>query len=297
MDRLELLQDTIETLRLADFSVYLTEGLRRYFDIIAVGDFRIFVKVLVNINNLSPLEGHELRKFAMAFSSASFVVGGVAGMEPLRDNTIYHRFGNPCSNLQTFRNIVTGETVSRFTKRGQLLVSIDGSSLKRLREERGLTQKQLAQALNCTPKTIYRIEKHNRVQEGLFKRLLDYFGRNIEIGSIELKEPEGKIQIPISDPLKRAILQEYFRLRLSTTPFQTPVDFVLEEKSVLTPVSRNEAELRSKQRIAKSLSAILGCGVLHITKEEKRRRIPFISFSELHSISSKEEILEKCGEC
>lgn len=293
MDHSGLLQATVGALHEADFEVYYSEGLRKYFDFIAVREFKLFVKALINIDNLGQAEGSELKRFADAFSSQSFVVGEQAGMEPLREGVIYQRHGNPCVSLPTFRKILKGESVSRFTRRGQFLIGIDGSALKALREERGLSQDDLAAVLDCAGQTVYRIEKQNRIQEELFEKLVDYFGKSIEIGAVELKEPAGRTAIKISDPLKKDIVKEYFRLKLNMIAFETPLDFALEERPVLTPVSRTEAELRAKQRITKGLEDVLECGVVHITKEQRKRRIPAISFKELRQISSKEEILEK----
>jgi len=293
MTHSELLQNVVDSLHESEFEVYYNEGLRRYFDIIAVKDYKIFVKVLMNIDNLNSAEGNELNRFSDAFDSQSIVVGLRAGMEPLKDDVVYQRHGNPCVNPATFRRILRGESVSKFTKRGQFLVNIDGDALRELREEKGLTQDDLAHILECTGQTVYRMEKQNRIQEEQFEKLLDYFGRDIDIGSVQLNEPTGKIQMPVSDPLKREIVREYFRLKLDSMASRTPIDFVLEEKPILTPVSRTEAELRSKQRIAKNLEDILDCRILHITKESKNRRLPYLTFEGLHGITSKDELFEK----
>jgi predicted transcriptional regulator len=288
-----LLQGAVDALHEADFEVYFNEGLRKYFDVVGVRDFKVFVKALMNVDNLGVVEGGELHRFADAFSSQSIVVGERAGMELLKEDIVYQRAGNPCVSLPTFRRILKGDLVSRFTKRGQLLVGIDGGALRQLREQRGLTQDDLARALECTGQTVYRMENQNRAQEEVFEKLLDYFGKNIEIGAVELKEPAGKLEMPVSDPLKREIGREYIRLKLKSISLQTPIDFALEDKPILTPVSRTEAELRAKQRVAKSLEEALGCGVVHITKEERKRRLPSISFRELRGISSKDEMLER----
>lgn len=293
MPHSSLLQAAVDALHEADFEVYYSEGMRKYFDVIGVREFKVFVKALMNIDNLGPIEGAELHKFADAFSSQSFVVAERAGMEPLKEDVIYQRFGNPCVSIATFRRVLKGESVSHFTKRGQFLVNIDGDALRRLREQKGITQDELASVLNCTGQTIYRMESQNRVQEDLFERLIDYLGKNIEVGTIELKGPAGKSEMPVSDPLKKEIVREYVRLKLNSTMLQNPVDFVIEKQPILTPVSRSESELRAKQRVAKSLEEALGCSIVHVTKEEKERRLPAISFRELRLISSKEEIFDK----
>ncbi len=293
MTRSELLQEAVDALHDADFDVYFNEGLRQYFDLIGIREFRIFVKVLTNIDNLGAAEGSELKKFAKVFSAQSFVVGERAGMEPLREDVMYQRFDNPCVNAATFRRILKGESVSRFTKRGQFLVGIDGDTLRRLREQSGMSREDLARVLDCTGQTVYRMEKHNRVGEDLFERLVDYFGRDMDIGPVELRQPAGKLELPISDPLKKEIVREYFRLKLDNTTFQTQIDFALEEKPILTPISRTEGELRSKHRVAKGLAEVLDCDIIHITKERRNRRLSAISFEELHSLSSKKEMLER----
>lgn len=295
---MDLLQAVVDALQEAGFEAYFNQGLRKYFDIIAVREYKLFIKVLANIDNLGPVEGAELRRFSDAFSSSSLVVGERAGMGALEDDVIYQRHGNPCVALSTLGKLLKGESVSTFTRRGQLLVSIDGAGLKQLREERGISQDDLAKALECTGQTVYRIENQNRIQEDLFDKLVDFLGRDIRVGSIELSQPSGKVEVPVSDPLKKEIVREYLRLKLENIPLETPVDFALvgkavREQPVLTPVSRTEAELRSKQRVVKNLSDVLECGVVHITREKKVRRLPSISFEELHCISTKREILER----
>jgi predicted transcriptional regulator len=293
MDRSGLIAETIDSLHAEGFEAYFSEGLRQYFDIIAVGDFKLFLKVLVNIDNFGESEALELKRFSQAFGAQSFVIGERAGMDKLKDDVVFHRHGHPCVNITTFTKILSGEAVSRFTRRGQLLVGIDGDILRGMREKRGVSQEELARVLDCSGQAVYRMEKHNRVQEALLDRLLDYFGKDIEIGAVEIKEPAGNARIEISDPIKKKIVKEYFRLKLGNTAFETPIDFALKEKPLLTPVSRSEAELRSKHRIAKGLEEALDCRILHITKERRPRRLSCISFEELHGITSKDEVFER----
>lgn len=289
----ELLQGTVDVLHDSDFEVYYNEGLRRYFDLIGVREFKLFVKVLVNIDNLGSREGTELDKFADAFSSQSFVVGACAGMQSLEDDIVYNRFSNPCVNLHTFRKILRGQSVSRFTKRGQFLVSIDGDSLRKMREERGLSREDLAKILDCTGQTVYRIENQDRIQEELYEKLVDFFKEDIHMDVVKLRDSRKTAELRISDPIKREIIKEYLRLKLSTIAFDTPVDFAIDERPILTPVSKTEAELRAKQRVAKNLEVALECGVVHVTKERRKRRLPFICLDELRDMETKEEILDK----
>jgi putative transcriptional regulator len=289
----ELLQGTVDALQDSDFEVYYNEGLRRYFDLIGVREFKLFVKVLVNIDNLGAREGSELGKFAEAFDSQSFVVGERAGIQSLENDVVYNRFANPCVNLFTLRKILRGDSVSRFTKRGQLLVSIDGDTLRKMREERGLSREDMAKILQCTGQTVYRIENQNRIKEDLYEKLIDFFKEDIHMDVVKLRDTHDTAEVRISDPVKREIIREYLRLKLNTIAFDTPVDFAVDERPVLTPVSKTEAELRAKQRVAKNLEDVLGCGVVHVTKERKKRRLPYICLDELRDIESKEEILDR----
>ena len=293
ISRSELTQGVVNTLHGEDYSVYYNEGLRRYFDLIGIRETRLFIKILMNLDNLGRGEGNELRKFADAFSSHSIVVGDHAGGERLRDDVIYQRFENICINLDTFKEVIHGQSITTFTKRGQFLVSIDGGALKRFREEQGFSREDLAQKLNCSSQTIYRSEKQNRIQEELYEKLVKIF-KNEEFEKEAISTGVGRLtETRPQDPIKQDIMKEFFRLKLNAIAFDTPVDFALENKPVLTPVSRSELELRKKQRIAKNLEEVLGCDVVHITRVKKNRKLPHIYFDELKDIETKEEILER----
>lgn len=295
MSRSELIADISSFLESQGYEIYQIEGLRKYFDIVAVaeGEDRIFIKVLTNIDNLNSFEGCELRSFAKAFSSKTYVIGQKAGVEPLSDGVLYQRFGNDCLSPQTFKQLIGGDCVNRFTKRGQHLIGIDGEQLKEMRSVRGISQEDLATALGCSGQTVYRIECQNRIKEDLFEKLLDYLGDGIKEISVRIESPFGENELAVADPLKKKITKEYFRLKLRNTSFRIPIDFAIEEKPMITPVSASESELRAKQRVASGLSAALDCRIIHLTKEKKKRRLEYISFDELHSMSSKEEMFER----
>jgi predicted transcriptional regulator len=287
----ELVERVAGIMHHCDFTVYYNEGMRQYFDLIGIGKVRLFVKVLANIDNLRREEGEELRRFASAFSSESFIVGEHAGAESLADEVIYRRFDNPCMNSSTFLALLSGESVNRFTKRGHLLLSIDGSEVQKAREAAGLTREQLAEALNCAPKTIQRVEKENRIQEAIFESLLGVLEGIKPVGTLLTKDPNTN-QTP-QDPQKREVARQFLRLKLEAVSFKNPLDFAIEEKPLLSPLSRSEAELRRKQRVAGKLSDILECEVIHITAEKKTRRLHSISLEQLRKLHSKEELFEE----
>jgi len=156
-----------------------------------------------------------------------------------------------------------------------------------------MSREELAKALSCSGQTIYRMEKQNRAEEEMFERVLNFFGKEIQVPAIQITDGKTENEHELSDPIKKRIVGEYLRLKLENTAFSNPLDFALDERLLFTPVSRTESELRSKQKIAKSLETALDCKTVHITKEKKTRRLLAISFDELHAIASKEEILEK----
>jgi|GEM_PF-910224 len=300
----ELLHETADVLQDEGFTVYQSPGMMRYFDLIGVGDYKLFIKVLANVDNLHREEGSELNRLAGAFSSRAVIVGDHAGMEKLHDDIVYQRFKNLCVNLRTLKHLLSGESISRFTERGQLLVKVDGDKIRDLREEMGLTRNELAGLLGCSSQAVYRIETQDRMSEDTYEKALALFKRGFSLDGITtVKENRTDISKDVGynptqkgqlgDPLKRRVTSELTRLHFNSVSFNSPIDFALEDKPLLTPVSMSEAEMRRKQRVAKSLSEVLYCDVLHITRERRARRLPCISIDELKKAESKEEILEK----
>jgi len=287
----ELLRDTEKLLSSEGFEVYESFGLKRVFDYIASRDYKLFLKVLVNIDNLNRYDAGELAKFSNAFSSSAFVVGERAGSAYLEDHLIYERFGNYCLNLETLEDVISNGMPSRFTKRGQKLVRINGDALRSFRERNSITASEMAARLDTVVQTIYRCEEKNQITEDLFDRFVREFSYP------DIKKPlESRRILPgqaeLTDPLKKFVVGLLRELDVDIKTLHS-TDFALDDQPVLTPVSKTESEFRRKQRIAKNLEEALGCGLLHITKQKHRGRIPGVTIKELAKMQDKNELFEE----
>jgi len=285
------MSEVIGSLEREGFKVFLAHGLREVFDLIAVRDEKLLVKVLVNIDNFSESEGRELNRFAKSFKATCIIVGLRKGMDKLRSGVVYHRFSNPCISLETFKEFIGGNEPIRFTERGQFLVKVHPDLLKCMRKEKCMTQEDLANELGVSKQTIYRCEAYGRITEDMFEKFKELFGEDVFAG-VDLTPKEATFEQSKTDILRKRLYSLFSRLGFDTITFDSAIDFALEERPFLTPVTQSESEFRHKRRIIANLKDALDFQALFITKDEKSGRIPSISIKKIEKIENKDEFLD-----
>lgn len=281
-----LLSDVQSILEGADYQQYWPVGLREVFDILAVRqDDKLLLKVLSNIDSLRRDRAEDMLGFGAAFGADPYLVSEKSNTERMQDDVQYSRYSVSCITPKTLERVVSGQKVYKFTERGQTMVSLDSSELRKLRETRGLTQDDVADKIGVSKQSIYRYESHGHAEETAANKLVVFFGNSIlsetkarrSTSSYSGKYPEIYRALRNIDPDARGL--------------HNFLDFAVEERPILTPLARSERELRSKRRTTKSLEEITDCKTVFIS-EIKCRSIPTITQKKLKSLSTKDELEE-----
>jgi len=131
------------------------------FDIIARKDARLLlIKVLLNVDNFLAEHAEELKAFANLLIGIPLVIGKHTKREEIPPGVLYERFGIPVLNTETFREWIShDEIVYAYVQRGGHFVKLDGSKLKQLRTELGLSTSEIAQKVGVSRRAIFAYEK------------------------------------------------------------------------------------------------------------------------------------------
>jgi Predicted transcriptional regulator len=260
MDKELLAERVEEVLRQAGFSTSDRCYLRpRSFDLAArKGNQFLFLKILSNIDGLNEQTALEVRRLAKHLLASPILVGEKTRDQYLERGAVYFRYGIPTLSLFTLADCLLDEALPLvYAAHGGLYVRIDGTRMRQLRLERGISLGALASELGVSRRTISKYEVEDMDTsvdvalklEEIFEQELIQPVDPFHHGTVE--EDKG----PVTDTILRLLLEIGFDV---VPTGQAPFNAItrLGDLVVLTGVSKFSQSMLKKARLMSSLSAI-----------------------------------------
>jgi putative transcriptional regulator len=161
MERSEILGATERILEKAGFRL----SQRCYsrpccFDIAAQGEKKlIFLKIHANIGNTYLNDVAELQKISGCFSALPLIVGEKMRRKPLEDDTVYTRYDVCAINAKTLEDMfLRGVDPLVEAGPGGYYIKLDGTLIRKRRQELGLSVGELAEMVGISRRTLYGYE-------------------------------------------------------------------------------------------------------------------------------------------
>jgi putative transcriptional regulator len=256
-NREEILKELRDALKAAGFSI--TEKLpanSSIFDIIAKRDEMILVaKVLLNIDSFRYENSVEMGFLAKALDALPVLVGERCTACTLEGGVVYVRHTIPAMNRQTFIDYVKeGVLPLVYAAPGGLYARIDGYTLKKLREEKGVSLSTLAEIAGVSRKAVTLYES-------------DIMGASVDVVS----RIEDFLDTPLTLPVDPRELFSRFECEMSSskkllTSIENDFFSILKEFGYETSFFKRAPVDAIVQREEKILSEFEGSGL-----EEKVR--------------------------
>ncbi|TFF94632.1 MAG: helix-turn-helix domain-containing protein [Promethearchaeota archaeon] len=282
------------------------------------------VKVFSNIDNINEdiLEGIKL--LSKLLKSKPLLIGMKNRYQKLEDNTIYIREGLPFININTLEKILReGFYPYILARRGGGVVFLDGDIMKKLREEKKISRKELSDQIGITKRTLCSYESENmrpsmEIAEKLGKLLgSNSFIRNIDVLDWHFKFDFEKLTIekekelsPFEEHLRDIIedigIKSYWYKR------QFPFEVLLSSKNLdldignqfyplFSEVSEKDKIKEINLKCLKNLKTltnlfhkqaifIINNGI-KIPKNLPKEKIPIIKIKQLEKIDDEEEFI------
>ena len=260
MDKELLAERVEEVLRQAGFSTSDRCYLRpRSFDLAArKGNQFLFLKILSNIDGLNEQTALEVRRLAKHLLASPILVGEKTRDQYLERGAVYFRYGIPTLSLFTLADCLLDEALPLvYAAHGGLYVRIDGTRMRHLRLERGISLGALASELGVSRRTISKYEVEDMDTsvdvalklEEIFEQELIQPVDPFHHGTVE--EDKG----PVTDTILRLLLEIGFDV---VPTGQAPFNAItrLGDLVVLTGVSKFSQSMLKKARLMSSLSAV-----------------------------------------
>jgi len=260
MDKELLAERVEEVLRQAGFSTSDRCYLRpRSFDLAArKGNQFLFLKILSNIDGLNEQTALEVRRLAKHLLASPILVGEKTRDQYLERGAVYFRYGIPTLSLFTLADCLLDEALPLvYAAHGGLYVRIDGTRMRQLRLERGISLGALASELGVSRRTISKYEVED------MDTSVDVALKLEEIFEQELIQPvdpfhHGTVEED-SEPVTDTILRLLLEIGFDVVPTgQAPFNAItrLDDLVVLTGVSKFSQSMLKKARLMSSLSAV-----------------------------------------
>ncbi len=278
------------------------------FDLIARrDDVLLIIKILTNIDSFNRVSAHNLKTLAKFLDAFPILVGEHSGVSEIEDGIVYMRYEVPIISRVTLKEwFIDGLPPFGYAAPGGIFVEIDGTKLSKLRHEKRVSLKDLAEAAGVSKKAIQMYEEGMggtvdaalRLEEYLDtplilprEFLLKEFELELEIEKLRRKEEEATF-------LEREIFSMLDRIGYEVLPTsKCPFDALSRDKKVilLTGISNKERNLKRKGKVLFQISRITERHGVIFVEDFERINIEgtaLIKKKELKKTVGPEEILD-----
>ena len=293
--RATLLSQTRALLEQAGYYLSADSAMRPLsFDVVARRDAQLLlVKVLTNVDGLTEGVAQELRVIAQFLDAAPLVVGERSSSRALESGAVYLRYGVNIVTLDTLREYIEdGLEPVVYAAPGGFYVNLDGARLRQLREERGLSLGDLAQAAGVSRRAIgmyedgmgAMVEVAMRLEEFLQEPLakpVDPFRPQPDAPPVEAQAPE--LGTGFEGAVLRAMTELGFRVvPTAKSPFSA---ITKEDEVILTGIAADAPDLARRAAATTNLAEVTETyGVFFVERTTTRVAIegtPVVSREEL----------------
>ncbi|ABR55866.1 helix-turn-helix domain protein [Methanococcus aeolicus Nankai-3] len=301
---------------------------RSCFDIIAKKkNSKFLIKILKNIDSLSVKQSSALLKISNLLNATPLLIGSRTRNYPMEEGVVYERHSIKSITYNTFEQYLKGAPPMVYAGRGGFFVNIDGTELRRIREELNISVGELADFANVSRKTIYKYEQNManpsvevaiKIEEYLDSPLINCMelsASNLKENPKNTEDTKNKNDAKINktneeNEFKSLVMNILNELGFNLTETEkAPFDVVAEKYKVkqkyeeeprynpllLTNIEENDnAEIRKKAMIVNQISNILNSYSLMILENSSNDmgNIKTLSFKELEKMDDAFDLMD-----
>lgn len=268
----------------------------------------IFIKIQPDIDNLSPNDSAELRSISKSVSAASLLISENAREKPLEEDTVYTRYNVSAITARTFENIVSNKTNPLIQAGpGGYYVKIDGTAIRRRRQQLGLSIGKMAEMIGTSRRTLYGYERGMaKASVTAAYKLISTLGIPVARSVNVLEKPAKQRECLLLTTARRVIAKNKLLMKIFTkfdqqgimTVRRAPFDFIINVPESNTRIIGGIADSKEEhldRRVDEILSVtkIVQAHPILITdgQEPSHKDISCIHSEDLSKVKSFEELI------
>ncbi len=271
------------------------------FDLVVkIKDKIILVKIMPNVGLLTEEISNSLIALSKYTGAYPLIIGLSNRNERIENGVVYMRHSLPIISPQTFISYIEEEE-EPLVKAGPggFYVNFDSYKLRRIREEKGLSLGDIANAVGTSRRAILMYENGMSASVDTALKMEKFLGEEIMSTVTFLTRPAEESVVPTFKKMKefeRLVNIEIKRKGFSIYPFKRSImNFLMEDDDSVFLGGIEEETVRINKRIdyMKKLSDITERESFIIVKSKKGKipenEVPVIYYSELEEFHDKEE--------
>lgn len=280
------------------------------FDLAAHGEEKsYFLRIQSNIGNMCLNDGAELQKISGCFYAIPLIIGEKMRRKPLEDDTVYTRYDVCVITTKTLEDILLRGLYPLIEAGpGGYYIKLDGTLIRKRRQELGLSIGKLAEMVGISRRTLYGYEKEMAKASVPAAYKLEWIlGAPVVQTTNKFQGPERLCFLAKARRIiaKHRLLKKVFRkftqfdFKVTSTE-RAPFDFIARcpEKGLKIIGGVADAKERNlDQRImeVKSLGEVLGAHAVFISygKRSQDNRVPLICYKVFTKMKRPEEFFEQ----
>lgn len=268
----------------------------------------IVVKIQHDADSLSVTDSTDLKNISSSFEASSLLVSKNTRESPLEDDTVYSRYTISAVTLKTLENILVQRNHPLIRAGpGGYYVEIDGTSIKRKRQELGLSVGQMAKLIGVSRRTLYGYERGMaKASVSVAYDLIHALGAPVAKPVNVFEKSKAKHECTLLSTARRVLAENKLLMRIFsgaerykvTTVKKTPFDFVItvpeERMRIIGGVAGNrEKDLNRRVDEILSVSRVVQARPIMITKGEKlsNKDISCIGGNELSKFKKADDLI------
>jgi putative transcriptional regulator len=278
------------------------------YDLAAQGEKKLlFLRIQANIGNTCLNDAAELQKISGCFSALPLIVGEKTRRKPLEDDTVYSRYDVCAITVNTLEDMLLRDVYPLVEAGpGGYYIKLDGSLIRKRRQELGLSVGKLAEMVGVSRRTLYGYENEMAKASVPAAYKLEWIlGAPVVQTTDVFQGPERVCFLVKARRIiaKHRFLKEVLRKLAQfdfkvTSTGRAPFDFIARcpEKGLKIiggVADAGERNLDQRIREVKSLGEVIGAHAVFISYGERSQdeRVPLICYKVLNEMKRPEELL------
>lgn len=287
----ELRENVKNLLEQRNYEIYETTGC---FDIAAKKEELLLIKILKNIDSFIFHHALSLQSISSALDAYPFLIGKNTNHEKLIPGIIYERFQIPVMCIETFEMILDSEIPELWRNKGGIYVEINPSALRNARIENNLSQKELAELVGVSLKTIYIHEKFRlKANIKIVEKIESVLGKKVrsKVNVFRRYEFRGKAKDNLEKFVSKKLREIGFDVYFA---YHAPFDVSAKEKEVIiSDIENDRRKIHYRYRRFAEFVRFLGFDGAVITENYRKEcEVPIIPKKDLEEVKTKKEFIK-----
>lgn len=266
-------------------------------------DEGFIIKILYNVDTIREENARELMHICRILRAAAIVIGKRASNGDLENDIVYFRHDLPIMTYETFVAYLDGDKPFVYSAHGGFYVSIEGRSLRMLREEKRYSIGYVSSAIGISRRSISLYEAGSAATYDVYSRLQDLFEKDIRrtidlmdcLKPLNLSEIKEEVSDPFSSLVSRAMVDIGFDMfTFRRTPFDAMATDRLDDQIIMGLT--NELHTYVKGKSIADLSRVFEkySMIVSRTRTEKAtvNGCPVVNYRDMQAVPGKEELVD-----